>query len=115
MSSSGIVLSSLTQRKLGHHQDDLRTLSAAVVRPEDVVEVDPALLGLVAENRESRSILIDSHPVTKETYGYRITPFSLDQFARLAPNEIWVLFASPEATRTRIAADARGRPTVPLR
>jgi adenylate kinase len=69
-------------------------------------------VALVTEHRNSRAIVIDSHAVTKEEYGYRITPFSLDQFARTAPDEIWVLFASPEATRGRIAADAAGRPMV---
>jgi adenylate kinase len=93
-------------------QDDLRARSAGVVMPEDVVEVDRALLAFVEGNRAGRHVLIDSHPVTKETYGYRITPFSLEQFARLAPDEIWVLYASPEETRRRIAADDGGRPMV---
>jgi adenylate kinase len=92
------------------HQDELRTRSASVVTPEDVTEVDRTLVAFVTEHRDKHPIVIDSHAVTKEEYGYRITPFSLDQFARLAPDEIWVLFASPEATRARIAADAAGRP-----
>jgi adenylate kinase len=77
--------------------------------PEDVDEVDRALVAFVNRHRGSRPIIIDSHAVTREEYGYRITPFSLDRFVRLAPDEIWVLFASPEATRARIAADAAGR------
>jgi adenylate kinase len=92
------------------HQDELRTRSAGVVTPEDVNEVDQALVAFVTGYRGRHPIIIDSHAVTKEEYGYRITPFSLDQFARLAPDEIWVLFASPEVTRARIAADAAGRP-----
>jgi adenylate kinase len=93
-------------------QDELPTRSANVVTPEDVIEVDRALLAFVAGHRNRYPILVDSHAVTKEEYGYRITPFSLDQLARLAPNEIWVLFASPEATKARISADAAGRPMV---
>lgn len=93
-------------------QDDLRTRSAGVVTPQDVEDVDHALIAFVAEHRSSRHVLIDSHPVTKEAYGYRITPFSLTRFAQLAPDEIWVLFASPEETRRRIDADDGGRPTV---
>jgi adenylate kinase len=80
--------------------------------PEDVVEVDQALLTFVEGNRTERHVLIDSHPVTKEAHGYRITPFSLEQFTRLAPDEIWVLYASPEETRRRIEADDGGRPMV---
>ncbi len=93
-------------------QDDLRTRSAGVVTPQDVEDVDHALIAFVAEHRSSRHVLIDSHPVTKEAYGYRITPFSLARFADLAPDEIWVLFASPEETRRRIDADDGGRPRV---
>src|SRR5829696_682665 len=78
----------LTEHMIGRsagvtHQGDLRTRSAGVVTPEDITEVDRALVAFVAEHRESRSIVIDSHAVTKEEYGYRITPFSLEQFARL--------------------------------
>ncbi len=93
-------------------QDDLRGRSAGVVSPQDVDEVDHALMAFVAEHRGSCHVLIDSHPVTKEAYGYRITPFSLERFAHLAPDEIWVLFASPEETRRRIAANDEGRPMV---
>jgi adenylate kinase len=93
-------------------QNDLRAQSAGVVSPGDVEEVDHALIAFVAENRASQNIMIDSHPVTKEAYGYRITPFSLERFGQLAPDEIWVLFASPSETRRRIAADDGGRPMV---
>ena len=56
--------------------------------------------------------VIDSHPVTKESYGYRITPFSMKLFVQLAPDEIWVLYASPEETRRRIADHDEGRPMI---
>ena len=93
-------------------QDDLRARSAGVVTPKDVDEVDSALIAFVTEHRDHRPVIIDSHPVTKEAYGYRITPFSLERFARLAPDEIWVLYATPEETRRRIGADDGGRPMV---
>lgn len=93
-------------------QTDLRARSADVVTPKDVDDVDSALLAFVTENRGHHSIIIDSHPVTKEASGYRITPFSLERFAQLAPDEIWVLYASPDETRKRIGADDGGRPMV---
>jgi adenylate kinase len=93
-------------------QDELRRRSAGIVMPADVDEVDDALIAFVGEHRGRSNVLIDSHPVTKEEYGYRITPFSLARFAQLAPDEIWVLYASPEETRRRIGADAGGRPMV---
>lgn len=93
-------------------QRELRARSAGVVTPEDVAAVDEQLLRFVNEWRGRRNVIVDSHPVTKEEWGYRITPFSLKQFADLSPNEIWVLFASPEETRRRIEVDDGGRPMV---
>jgi adenylate kinase len=93
-------------------QIDLRARSAGVVAPQDVAEVDQALLDFVEANRSARHLIIDSHPVTKEVYGFRITPFSLEQFGRLSPDEIWVLYASPAETRRRISSDSGGRPMV---
>ena len=93
-------------------QDDVRARSAGVITPEDVAHVDRALVTFVDEHRGRSPIVIDSHAVTKEAYGFRITPFSLEQFARLSPDEIWVLYASPEETRRRIEAEPGGRPMV---
>lgn len=93
-------------------QNDLRTSSASIVTPEDVVKVDQDLIEFVNAHRGRKHVLIDSHPVTKENYGYRITAFSFEQLAKLSPNEIWVLFASPEETRRRIQTDPGGRPLV---
>lgn len=93
-------------------QDDLRSRSAGLITPEDVAEVDAALLSYVRGRRGDHHIIIDSHAVTKEVFGFRITPFSLAQFADLAPDEIWVLFAGPEQTRDRIRREAGGRPLV---
>jgi adenylate kinase len=93
-------------------QEDLRARSAGLITVEDVAAVDQSLLDFVDAHRKMSNVIIDSHPVTKEEWGYRITPFSFDQFARLRPDEIWVLYASPEETRRRIGADPAGRPLV---
>ncbi len=78
-----------------------------------MAEVDRALLAFVEEHRGRRPILIDSHAVTKEAYGFRITPFSLEQFGRLSPDELWVLYAGPKETRRRIEENAGGRDVTP--
>jgi adenylate kinase len=82
------------------------------VTPEDVQEVDHALVDFVSKHRATHTIVIDSHSVTKEIFGFRITPFSFEQIEHLAPDEIWLLYASPEVTIRRISADAAGRPTI---
>jgi adenylate kinase len=93
-------------------QDDVRRLSAKVITQEDVSAVDDELLTFVAERRGMKNVIIDSHAVTKESYGFRITPFSLQRFAVLAPNEIWMLYTNPDVAMARIAADAGGRPMI---
>lgn len=93
-------------------QDDVRTRSAMLIGPEDIVEMDRRLLAFVAERRGHQTVLIDSHPVTKESYGFRITAFSMEQIRQLNPDEIWVFFASPQETRRRIEEAPDGRPLV---
>lgn len=93
-------------------QDQLREKSSLIVRPDDVVELDKQLLLLVDAEREDRHIIIDSHPVTKEPFGYRVTAFSQQQVLQLRPDEIWVLYASPKVTIDRISKQSAGRPMV---
>ena len=101
-----------SRQKGGIQQDDLRERSAGLVTPMDVEAVDQSLTEFVSERRSSHNIIVDSHPVTKEVFGFRITPFSFEQLAKLAPDEIWVLYASPKSTIARIVADPAGRPVV---
>lgn len=93
-------------------QTQIRTQSAQLITSGDIEALDQELLAFVDKNRLENHIIIDSHAVTKEESGYRITPFSLSQFAALSPDEIWVLYASPEETRRRIAENSGGRPLV---
>lgn len=95
-------------------QEDLRRESARVITPADVAAVDRQLVEWTAKIRGSSHVVIDSHPVTKERYGFRVTPYSLADFARLAPTRIWVLYCSPEVTLDRIGSDAAGRPMITL-
>jgi adenylate kinase len=99
--------SDLTQR-------DLRAQSAAAASAEDVATVDRQLLEFVRTQRTRSPLIIDSHPVTKEAYGFRVTPYSISAFAELAPTQIWMLYTPPEVAIERIAADAQGRPEITL-
>lgn len=93
-------------------QDDLRKLSSQVITPEDVEALDAILLNRVAEVRASTHFIIDTHAVTKETYGFRVTPFSLQRIGELRPTKIVVLYTSPEVAIQRLAADPGGRPMI---
>ena len=110
----GERLTSYLTDKIGSriHQEEVRRQSADLVTPGDVQAVDHLLLDFVAEARERTHIVIDSHPATKEDFGYRVTPYALDDFARLSPTQIWVLYADPETTIARIGQSAQGRPKI---
>ncbi len=93
-------------------QDELRKQSSKVITPEDVEALDSALLKRVGELRSGTNFVIDTHAVTKEPYGFRVTPFSLQRFGELRPTKIVVLYTSPEVAISRIGTDPGGRPMV---
>lgn len=93
-------------------EDDIRRQSASIITREDILALDARLIEIVRTERDRRPILIDSHAVTKETYGYRVTGFSVEQIRALNPDVIVCLFTSSEVMIERIARDAMGRPTV---
>ena len=83
------LTSMLQERDAGlRDQDEIRSRSAQIVRPKDIDELDDRLLTWVEANRATRHLLIDSHPVTKEAYGFRVTACSAERFRALAPSEI---------------------------
>lgn len=77
-------------------ESDIRRLSAQAVTPADVDAVDEALTREADEVRETGGYLvIDSHPVTKEDYGFRVTPFSVERLRQLRPDKLIGLYAPP--------------------
>lgn len=103
---------SLTSRHRNLLQEDVRARSASIVTTEDVRAVDLELQDFVDSNRRSSHIVIDSHAVTKEAFGFRLVPFSQAKLAALAPTLIIVLVADGTTTLSRIAANSGGRPMV---
>jgi adenylate kinase len=104
----------LARRLPSVSQHDLRRESGKLITPEDVAAVDRELIEWAHDARKTSNVVIDSHPVTKEHYGFRVTPYGLVDFARLAPTKIWVLYCSPEVTVQRIGLDPAGRPSVTI-
>ena len=96
------------------NQDELRSKSGMISSPEDIDALDEHLIRFVNANRSSSHLIIDSHPVTKEEYGFRVTAFSVERFRQLAPDEIWMFYTTPRITVDRIKKDPAGRPTVDL-
>lgn len=96
---------SLTQQRLRRH-------SAALARPDDIRAVDRLLLKFVAKKRSRSHVVIDTHAVTKERYGFRVTSYSLRRFSSLNPDAICVLYTSPDVSVERIRRGPGGRPQV---
>ena len=59
--------------------EELRKRSADIVTSEDVRITDQKLIDSLPERRRHNHVLIDSHAVTKEEYGFRITHYSSDE------------------------------------
>lgn len=89
-------------------QTELRSKSSQVVTPQDVAETDLELQDFL-ENR-SRHVIVDSHAVTKERYGYRVTPFGAPMLPSLRFTHVVCLHTDSTEAIRRISADSQGRP-----
>jgi adenylate kinase len=98
-------------KKTNISQRKLRKQSAHLVMPEDIEKVDQFLIDETKRLRATRHIIIDSHPVTKEDYGFRITAFSIPFLLALKPTIICMLYADAEEIIKRISKHAKGRPS----
>jgi adenylate kinase len=88
----------------------LREAPSQVITRADVDATDKKLIGLVGDLRKHKHVLVDSHPMSKEPYGFRITPFTQAQISELSPDVIVCLYADPAEIARRIHEDAAGRP-----
>lgn len=89
---------------------DIRQQSASIVTSYAVKEVDKWLHNELQTKRVSQHSIIDSHPVTKEEYGFRVTPFNPEQLNGIDPDIIICLYAKPDVIAERIRKDPAGRP-----
>lgn len=92
-------------------EEDIRRQSAQVITSRHVDEVDD-MLQTEAESCRAvgKHLLIDSHPVTKEDFGFRVTPFKLQRLLDLKIDHFICLYADPEELARRIDQDSQGRP-----
>lgn len=90
-------------------QSELRRRSAEVIDPSHVRDIDARLARIVKSNAVS-PVLIDSHAVTKEAYGFRAIPYDIDTISGLGVTVILCLYARVEVMIERISARPDGRP-----
>lgn len=89
--------------------EKLREQSAAVITPSDVSNTDDRVIREVTHVRSEAHVIIDSHALTRETYGFRAIPFSLQQLGRLGLDAIIALRCEPGELLRRVESDRGGR------
>lgn len=91
-------------------ESDLRARSSELITWPDVQEADRRLQSVLDETSRNMHLIIDSHPVTVEEYGIRVTPFGRRELESLNLDCIVCLFASANVISNRIKENAQGRP-----
>lgn len=94
--------------------DDLRRKSSSIIHTEDVRELDSLLIGKVNSLRKTTNVLIDSHAATKEEYGFRLIPFTMDILTKISLDAVILLHSSFENITKRIEAKPEGRPLITI-
>lgn len=93
-------------------QEDIRARSSSVITKQDVDDVDRLVVKEIAECRLHSHVIIDSHAVTKEEYGYRVTSFNPTMLSSLNPSFIVNLYTESEIALERISSNSAGRPSI---
>lgn len=110
----GTELTKLIQERTIIDQEGLRTRSAHLVLPEDVSEIDERAVTFAHLYRQTHNVIIDTHALTNEAFGFRMTPLSSGRIADLSPDFLVTLIVEPEEIQRRISADPKGRPQLSI-
>lgn len=92
--------------------DQLRSQSSVIITEQDVRETDAALIRSFPALRTQTHILMDSHAVNREQYGYRVTHYSFDNLRRIAFDAVIITYCDPDIWIERRAKDPQGRPNL---
>jgi adenylate kinase len=92
-------------------EPELRSSAASLVTPS-ILAVATEMLMIEIAKSSGHIILIDSHAVSQNRFGYVVTPDGASYFGRLRYTAIVQLFASPSTVLTRSAAAVSGRQAI---
>jgi adenylate kinase len=87
----------------------LREQSAAVIAPSDVTSTDEIVVAEIGRIRKDTHVIIDSHALTRESYGFRAVPFSVAHLSNLQLDAVIALRCDPDVVVQRIAQEPGGR------
>jgi len=77
----GLLLETIEEEDFGY--ESMRKKSASVLSYEVIRKTDKKLIKNISIEREETHIVIDSHPITKEEYGYRCAHYDKDDLDSL--------------------------------
>lgn len=92
--------------------EQLRASSETIVNVDHVRAADTALIEKLPSLRTHTHVLVDSHAVTRQIYGYRITHYSLEQVKRIAFDVVLTTYCDPNTWIARHASNPQGRPAL---
>jgi adenylate kinase len=88
---------------------ELREQSSSVISSTDVMNTDKWVVAEIDRLRVTSDVIIDSHALTREEYGFRAIPYSASQLEAIKFDAVLALRCDPEVLIARVAADRGGR------
>lgn len=89
--------------------EELREHSSSVINAKDVSDTDEWVAAEIGRLRTKCDVIVDSHALTREEYGFRAIPYSLRQLDAIKFDAIIALRCDPEILIARVAVDPGGR------
>jgi adenylate kinase len=91
---------------------ETRSDSEIYISNEDVRNTDESLQLFIRKYRNEYHVVIDSHAVSKESYGFRSEPFGLGGLQRANFSRIICLYCDPNIIVERTKNNPEGRPAL---
>ncbi|MEY9853092.1 adenylate kinase [Leifsonia sp. EB41] len=89
-------------------QEELRRRSAEAISPDDVARADARVRDIIANT--TGDLVVDSHVVTREMYGFRAIPFDPPTLRAMQFTHLICLMVPGATIHDRISRDGGGRP-----
>lgn len=98
-----------TESKRGQFTtQQLRVESSKIISYSDISNIDQYILKKI-QTSAADYIVLESHAITSESYGFRATPFSVQMLEMIAPKLIVCLYSETDLIFERIKDNPQGR------
>lgn len=104
-----LLLRRKEQQGLSLRYDEMREQSSSVISSQDVSDTDEWVVAEIGRLKATCDVIIDSHALTHEEYGFRAIPYSARQLVTMQFDAVITLRCDPEVLIARVAANPGGR------